>query len=1850
MKKILLPTLFLLISHLAFSQQGSLAHQRLGDSLYHDHHYQDAIVYYQKALRNSPNAGEVMLQIAKSYGKINDADDAEKWFEQAHANHAKFSSSDTYEYVRILRMLKKHDVAESILERVVAEDPNALVARQALDDIQNATKYYKDSTAFTAKPLSINTPESEFAPAYYRDGIVFTSARQEKFARQKYHWDDSDYLNLYFSKIDSSGAWQAPVLFERELNTKYHDGPATFYNNNERMVVNRNEATKSKEKDDLWVWHIALYDGQYTASTGTWLVTKMPFDQPPYSFAHPAVVDGGNVLYFVSDIPGGYGGTDIYKVMRKNGVWTKPYNLGPAINTPGNEVFPFVVNNTLYFSSTGHGGLGGLDIFKSTVTKNGFSPAENMGYPFNSIADDFSLIATADFETGYFASNRRGNDDLFSFDKSAPPIPMLAHIYDGVTQQSLAGAEIQMITSTGGDVTLTSDENGEVAFELIPETTYMIIGSKDGKVGMLTGTASAEGDRTHMTHQIPVYGDTARIACIGVIKDESGIPQNAAKITIIDETTGKKLEHANGQSVVNFLGEKNHTYRIEIENDKGDVTVQTVSIGADEKSSKTWNMVLKPSVTTLTFAAQVIKADDKTPLGGADVKIITFSEPDQTMVADAEGKVEFSVQEGTAYMVVGTKDELTGMYAGMAERGMDKSVVTHPVPAHGDPKNPVTVASLVTDSKGEVIQDAKAIVTEKATGKTISAQVENGVLSFLGERGKDYNIAVEKEGYITTLQEITIMGDADPVQKGSIALAPVEPVIEKPAICTMTAHIFRANDLKSMNGAEVKILNFAEAGDLVLKADGAGLATFSLPEGTAFIIIGSKDGYIGMYSGTVEKGTCQSSIVYPVAARNEPQKHLPIMVRVNDQKGVLLKDASISVIDQSTGETIPAIVKDGIVSFSGEPGKKYSIGVNHDGFNPAVETVAIPSNSNSPEKVVIALQPNGVLNGNQLSPVAVNSDSQKNVPMMVRVNDQKGMPIQGASVTVIDQTTGETVPSTFKDGVLTFSGEPGKKYSIGVNHDDFHPAVETITVPSNSSAAEKVAITLQPKDLVHAQNQTSTGANQNSSNLTGAAPTAVATTQTSNGTGASGKPGDGLLASAVVGTSALFAEDQAMTKNQVPISALVKDDNGAVLTNGEVVVVNKLTGEEVPATFNYGVINFTGEKGADYAVEVRSANVNAVSESFTIPKTIDNTDEQMFVVLEENQNEGKDVLNALITDRQGLTDSGIMVSDETLDDAIAEAKKAHVLSKEAYTDAVASNAANMVDMSIDLTDTQDNLISQAMVTVTEKSTGNEIQATVQDGAINFDGKKGEEYAVKVEGMGFATTTKDVVVPSTGVATKQAIQVEKNITEPVFYSMTARVFKAGDKTPLGGAMVSILNIVEPDLEITANSEGIAEFSLPEGTAFVVIGSKDGFTGMFSGEAEPGTDKSMMVCPVPAYSDSDKHTQVVTLITDNQGSVIQDAEAQVSDKATGQIVPSESNNGVLSFVAEKGKEYNVEVKAEGHETTEKTIEVSAQATGVQSHQMDLTPVSGASASKVSDLIVLNADGESAKFYLVLEDGQIEQLVERNGKIYAQRDGSLRLIGDGTLADVQKNPSAFLEKLSLTSEHMVNIGNIYFDFNSAALKSEGKSELDKVKDVFQRYPALRLDIGTHADDRGKAAYNLNLSKKRAKSIETYLEKQDIPGERVKLVAFGETAPAVSCATCTEDEHRKNRRAEFALGSGVRNKNVRKSSRASAKNNEEMMEIYGDFQKEGLLFKVSVGAYRYNSTLTFDDLKDLGTVEVDQSGGITYYYISGFPTWREAFKVRAQIIERGVSDAAITIFYNNEKISFKEFKALKD
>jgi outer membrane protein OmpA-like peptidoglycan-associated protein len=401
---------------------------------------------------------------------------------------------------------------------------------------------------------SLNSPNSDFSPSYYQNGLVYVSSRQKK-GKQDVNTGQT-FFELYFAPFDPAGDPTTPSNFSLEINSALHEGPVTFSHNYKTMFFTRNNMNKGQRKaDKSGVVRLKIYESK--RGKEDWgNINELPFNNDSYSCMHPTLAIDGTTLYFASDMPGGYGGYDLYVSTRTKAGWSQPENLGIGVNTDKDEVFPFIHSNgTLFFSSNGHNTIGGLDLYFSELSNGKFSEVTNLGEPFNSTKDDLGIIMNDDASKGFFSSNRSpsfGSDDIYSFEVEkgiegvAKPTTQRATILvlDTKTGKPLQGAAIRILEPSEegfisgqkdfydidlqplneqgntfnlnivrkgadklGKPTDYSNAVGEANYEFMQYRTYLILASADGyKTGerFFTLEPDAEGIVKIMMEDAPI--------------------------------------------------------------------------------------------------------------------------------------------------------------------------------------------------------------------------------------------------------------------------------------------------------------------------------------------------------------------------------------------------------------------------------------------------------------------------------------------------------------------------------------------------------------------------------------------------------------------------------------------------------------------------------------------------------------------------------------------------------------------------------------------------------------------------------------------------------------------------------------------------------------------------------------------------------------------------------------------------------------------------------------------------------------------------------------------------------------------------------------------------------------------------------------------------------------------------------------------------------------------------------------------------------------------------------------------------------------------------------------------------
>lgn len=425
MKKLYILSLVLSITF-SFAQKTNL---KKADALFRNYSYADASKAYEEILEHVDNpSAQTLKNAADSYYFISDARNALKWYKKLYEVQGN-NLTDIYylRYIQSMKAVMDYDRADKITKEYLnkkgdQKEINRYVAqKKQLDSLQKAKSLYE------VKNLDINTSKSDFGATFYQEGVVFTSARDTtKFSQKLYSWNNQPFLNLYVAERNpADGSLFNETLFLPNVMTKYHEATASFdasgktiyYASN--IIKNNKLVTDGNKINNFQILKGSIVNGKVENPQ------KVSFDNDDYSVGHPSLSDDGKWLFFASDMPGGYGETDLYVVkIEADGTMSTPQNLGPKINTIGNEVFPFYSKGILYFSSDGHYGLGDLDVYESKFLADGsFTTPRNLGAPINSNKDDFTFIIDKSGTTGYVSSNRaggKGDDDIYSFIKGEP--------------------------------------------------------------------------------------------------------------------------------------------------------------------------------------------------------------------------------------------------------------------------------------------------------------------------------------------------------------------------------------------------------------------------------------------------------------------------------------------------------------------------------------------------------------------------------------------------------------------------------------------------------------------------------------------------------------------------------------------------------------------------------------------------------------------------------------------------------------------------------------------------------------------------------------------------------------------------------------------------------------------------------------------------------------------------------------------------------------------------------------------------------------------------------------------------------------------------------------------------------------------------------------------------------------------------------------------------------------------------------------------------------------------------------------------------------------------------------------
>jgi peptidoglycan-associated lipoprotein len=480
-------SLALVAAALACSASCSVKWQlKRANKSYEQQAYSKASERYRKLMMKSglkrEQQPEVLFRLAESYRLAGAMRQAEGYYERAVVRGSP-NPDALLGLAKTQQANEKYAAAAATYEKYLLLAPQDSLTRQMLeactalrDSAVSSTRYLVDNVG------DFNSNKDDFAPAFAEDDysvVYFTSSREDALGKKRNIITGDKSTDIFFSKQSRNGRWTKPARIDGEINTKSDDGVCSFSPNLRAMYFTQcltrgakigcSICTATRSEEDAWTE-----------------VDKVNLSDSTFNVAHPSFSEDGTELYFASDMEGGYGGLDIWVVNRQGegDEWGEPVNMGPAINTAGDEMYPYVRSaDILYFSSNGHKGFGGLDIFKASRKQQGGWLVENMGMPINSPSDDISIIFEREREAGYFASRRRGGkggDDIYRFVLPEAKYMFIGSVrsYEEVTP--VADASVKIISSDGETKMQKTEKDGLFSLQLRPETDYLVVVTKTG--------------------------------------------------------------------------------------------------------------------------------------------------------------------------------------------------------------------------------------------------------------------------------------------------------------------------------------------------------------------------------------------------------------------------------------------------------------------------------------------------------------------------------------------------------------------------------------------------------------------------------------------------------------------------------------------------------------------------------------------------------------------------------------------------------------------------------------------------------------------------------------------------------------------------------------------------------------------------------------------------------------------------------------------------------------------------------------------------------------------------------------------------------------------------------------------------------------------------------------------------------------------------------------------------------------------------------------------------------------------------------------------------------------------------
>lgn len=535
--------LLIAIFVMPYTSIAQISIKKKADKNYQIHNYKEAIKNYLRYIDRNKQSESAKARLADSYRHINNLKEAAKWYEEVVGQLQVDNPNVYFEYGLTLKGLGKYEEARKWFLKFAETNPEKGI--HYASSCQFAQQKTGSPAAYKLNAEFVNTAAADFAPAFFNDQLVFASSRIDYNNSNKI----KDEINLPFiSRRDQNNYLLKPALLHQRISSG-NEGPLSYSANGKRVAITRNNFVNGVRQIPSSGVNLNIQIAE-ALPNGEWQNEKyFPYNGTNFSTAYPSFSADGKTLYFASNRPDGFGGFDIFVTYYIGNTWTTPENLGPTVNTPGNEISPFFDGQDLYFSSDWHDGMGGLDVFRAAKSSGTWDRVYHLDTQINSPRDDYGFIYDKNRNLGYIVSNRaggKGNEDIYRISKASDNLEII--VLDEFSMQPIVGADIDF--SSCGQPSFVTDISGRHILQIPQGLNCQAIIRKDGYASSTLNVAQSQlggaqslqillKRSTQINQPTNPVGSnfTGRIYDISTGRDIRGV-----FVTAIDQRTGLRLE------------------------------------------------------------------------------------------------------------------------------------------------------------------------------------------------------------------------------------------------------------------------------------------------------------------------------------------------------------------------------------------------------------------------------------------------------------------------------------------------------------------------------------------------------------------------------------------------------------------------------------------------------------------------------------------------------------------------------------------------------------------------------------------------------------------------------------------------------------------------------------------------------------------------------------------------------------------------------------------------------------------------------------------------------------------------------------------------------------------------------------------------------------------------------------------------------------------------------------------------------------------------------------------------------------------------------------------------------------